>query len=127
MNNDGKPDFIITYDLRNCVRGNGTTSDFLILKSVNDDFIFDSKLANKIKGGLWDYVRANFQSDEYVSHKNNYYETKNLIVNFANNKIIKGEFMLKGEGPTCCPDFHGTFKFNINLNQFNVVTLVNQN
>lgn len=122
-NGDGLNDYLINYVLTNCVRGNGWSTDFIFFISNNGRLQINEALTNKLKRKISNYVKTNFGSDTYLEEVNNYIIAKTFKIVEIKNTICLGEFDLKQDGATCCPELSGEFKYNIQQDKFEVLHL----
>jgi hypothetical protein len=123
-NSDGISDYLINYNLENCVNGNGWATDFIFIVSSSGKLVIDQDLSKIIKTQFYDYVKSNYSSDPYVYLDNSYLVTNALNISSISNGIGFGNFKLLQNGPSCCPEITGDFEFNFTTSELTFSNIV---
>lgn len=109
--------FVIKFDLDNCVGGSMYYRDFAFFtKTVNNEIIFNKTLTNDLKNKFHQFVISKFNEGDRLCHSNeyNYIFTNGLNITKVKDNIVYGKYVLYGlNAPNCCPEFNGEFEYNI--------------
>lgn len=126
-NKDGIKDYILNYNVSNCVGGTGWTTDFIFMTSKNGQLYVNEELTNTLKKKHYAYVSKNYGEDSYVYYDKGFLITKSLEVNKVVDNKCFGKFSLSQDGPNCCPNVLGNFSFDLKSNAFDVYNVKNNN
>ncbi len=109
--------FVIKFDLDNCVGGSMYYRDFAFFtKTANNEIIYNKTLTNDLKNKFHQFVISKFNEGDRLCHSNeyNYIFTDGLNITKVNDNIVYGKYVLYGlNAPNCCPEFNGEFEYNI--------------
>lgn len=122
-NNDGIKDYVINYTLENCVRGNGWDTDFIFVTSKERNLQINHELTNKLKRQYFNFVKSSFREDEYVRIEKGYLIVKSFKIDRISDGVCYGDFNLKQDGPSCCPEIYGEFSYDIRKNEFSTYNI----
>ena len=119
FNIDSTENYLIKFELDNCVNGNAYYRDFAFFTSIDKNIIFNKSLTEEFKNKFHQYVISKFNEEDrlcYNSNKHNYTFTGGLDITKIKNNIVYGEYILYGaNAPNCCPEYGGNFEYNMIL------------
>ena len=119
LNDDKVKDYIVSYDLNNCVQGSSATHDFIIISSNQlGGLEINQPLTNSLKLKFLNYTVSTFGEDSYVYKEKEFIVTKGLLPQSVTGGTLFGIFRLEGSGANCCPETVGDFEFDFKSGKF---------
>lgn len=109
--------FLVKFELDNCVGGSAYYRDFAFFtKANNNEITYNKTLTNELKDKFYQFVISKFNEGDRLCYSNehNYTFTDGLNITKVKDKIVYGKYVLYGlNAPNCCPEYNGEFEYNI--------------
>src|SRR5690606_1939611 len=109
--------FIVKFELDNCIGGSAYYRDFAFFATTaNNEIIYNKTLTTDLKDKFYQFVISKFNEGDRncYSNEHNYIFTNGLNITQIKNDIIYGKYVLYGvNAPNCCPEYNGKFEYNL--------------